>query len=96
MIKNVIELLYDFGVTASYDEVLRFRASAAQAASTRKEHMGLTKNGGFIQSVADNFDANIFSQYGLVYSCPCDSDDSGAAGPGPNIRAANNHVSYKI
>ena len=27
------------GVTASYDEVLRFRASATHAASKRKEHM---------------------------------------------------------
>ena len=41
--------------------------------------------------MADNFDANIYSQNGLVYSCPCDSDDPGAAGPGANIRAANNH-----
>ena len=81
--KSAIELLYDFGVTASYDEVLRFRASA----SKRKEHMGLTKNGGLIQSVADNFDANISSHNGLVYSCPCDSDDPSAAGPGTNIRA---------
>ena len=46
---SAIELLYDFGVTASYDEVLRFRASAAQASSKRMEHTGLTKNGGLIQ-----------------------------------------------
>ena len=46
-----------------------------------------------LYSVADNFDANILSQNGLVYSCPCNSDDPSAAGPRANIGAANNHTS---
>lgn len=65
--KNKVDCMYDFGVTCSYDEVVRFKASAAVAAS--KEH-GLRNKSraisdssiGLIQAVADNFDTNISSQ----------------------------------
>lgn len=64
--KSVIELLYDFGVTSSYDEILRFKASAAHAASQSWELTGISNSDvGLVQTVADNFDANISSQKGL-------------------------------
>ena len=64
--KSVIEVLHDFGVTASYEEVRRFNASAAHAAAHRKEHLGISNSKGVLtQVVADNFDANISSQNGL-------------------------------
>ena len=64
--KSLIKTLYDFGITCSYDEVLRFKSSAARAAS-----LDMTKGpiwdseAGLIKAVADNFDANISSQNGL-------------------------------
>ena len=38
--KSIIELLYDHGVSSSYDEILRFKGSAAHAAAKKKEHLG--------------------------------------------------------
>ena len=64
--KSLIELLYDFGVTSSYDEILRFKASAAHAASQSWELRGISNSDlGLVQTVADNFDANISSQNGI-------------------------------
>ena len=64
--KAIIEQCHEFGITCTYDEVLRFRSSAAYAASKEKALQGLLDNGvGFIQSVADNFDASISSPNGL-------------------------------
>ena len=64
--KMNIELLHDLGITSSYDEVLRFKSSAAHAASTSKEKLGISSgNCGLVQVVADNFDANISSPNGI-------------------------------
>lgn len=64
--KSIIEQLYSFGVSSSYDEVLRFKASAALEASRSQESKGLRRSDqGLVQSIADNFDANISSQNGL-------------------------------
>ena len=62
--KSIIELLHKFGIT-SYTEVLRFRCSKAHAASKSQEHLGMEQNSGFVQVVADNFDADISSPNGL-------------------------------
>ena len=66
--KSKIETMHDFGVTCSYSEVLRFKASAATAAA-QDVHSNLRvitdAKHGLIQAVADNFDANISSQNGL-------------------------------
>ena len=65
--KTLIETMFDFRVTCSYDEVQRFKASAAKAAVDRASQRGVADAaGGLIQVVADNFDANISSQNGLV------------------------------
>lgn len=64
--KMNIELLYNLGVTSSYDEVLRFKSSAAHAASKDMENLGISAdNTGLVQVVADNFDANISSANGV-------------------------------
>ncbi len=52
--QSTIELLHDFRVTSSYDEVLRFKGSAALAAANDKDLLGLSNNGELIQAVADN------------------------------------------
>ena len=64
--KSIIECLHNFRVTASYDEILRFKASAAHAAAQSQELMGINQSSsGLVQTIADNFDANISSQNGL-------------------------------
>ena len=43
--KVTVQLLYDFGVSSSYDEVLRFKASGAHAAAKSKEHLAISHDG---------------------------------------------------
>ena len=64
--KALIEQCSAFGITCSYDEVLRFKKSVAHAASQDKQLQGLMdRKFGLVQTVADNFDANIASPNGL-------------------------------
>ena len=57
--------MHDFGVTCSYDELLRVKKSAANAATKRSS--GISGGGlGMVQVVADNFDADISSQNGKL------------------------------
>ena len=49
--KKLIEHLYEYGVTASYDEVRRFKISAAYSASQEKEKT-LDSKVGLIQGVS--------------------------------------------
>ena len=64
--KMNIELLHSLGITSSYDEVLRFKSSAAYAASKDIGKLGIAREStGLVQVVADNFDANISSANGL-------------------------------
>lgn len=59
--------MYQFGVTCSYDEVLRFKKSAALAATNDIQLSGIHEGeGGLIQSIVDNFDADISSQNGKM------------------------------
>ena len=66
-------LLLDIGwfvlfLTCSYDEMLRFKASAASAAAgdvNSNLRVITDSKEGLIQAVADNYDANISSQNGL-------------------------------
>ena len=64
--KHMINTLYDFSVTCSYDEVLRFKSSAAHHAADVTNSQGLfDARDGLIQAVVDNYDANISSLDGL-------------------------------
>ena len=65
--KAVISHMYDYRVTCSYDEVLRFKSSAAVAASTNPANQGISDaKDGLIQIVADNFDSDISSPNGKL------------------------------
>ena len=62
--KSVINMLYKFRITCSYDEVRRFLRSAAVQAARDTALSGLTDAsvGGLVQVIIDNFDAVIHSQ----------------------------------
>jgi hypothetical protein len=63
--KAILGYTYDFGITCSYDEVLRFKKSAAVAAQKDQEVLGISDaKKGLVQVVADNFDAEISSPNG--------------------------------
>jgi len=67
--RSLIERLNEFAVACTYDELQRFKASAAAAAIKCSKLSGLkTPTDGLLQVVADNFDANISSQNGLVHT----------------------------
>ena len=60
----LLEHTHHYGIACTYDEVLRFKPSAADAAK-QTYVMGLLKpNNSLGQAVADNFDASISSQNG--------------------------------
>ena len=60
----LITELYNYAVCCSYDEVQRFKRSAAVQSSKAKLLAGLRDAtlGGLVQIVIDNFDATISSQ----------------------------------
>ena len=64
--KSLITHFHNFGVSCTYDEVIRFKASAAAAASKQSHLTGLMNcDTGLVQAVADNFDTNISSPNGI-------------------------------
>ena len=64
--KGLIMEFSKFGVCCSYDEILHFKASAAAVAHEQLNLRGLmSSESGLVQTVADNFDANISSANGL-------------------------------
>ena len=62
--KRLIQHLHEYGVTATYDEVRRYKISAA-AANKTQTRLGSTK--GLIQGISDdNFDAHLSTPNGLL------------------------------
>ena len=61
--KRLIDHLYEYGITASYDEVRRFKISAASSSGNQLSHF--SSENGLIQCVSDNFDATLSTQNGL-------------------------------
>ena len=61
--KKLIQHLYEYGITSSYDEVLRFKVSAAYASRNQQHH--LDSSNGLIQGITDNFDTNLCTPNGL-------------------------------
>ena len=60
--KELISHFYDYRVTCSYDEILRFKKSAPVFSSQDLCKQGITDaKSGLVQIVADNFDADIAS-----------------------------------
>ena len=80
--KRLIDHLYEYRVTASYEEVRRFRISAAFLAS-QSSSLQLKSTGGLIQGSSDNFDAHLCTQNDLqqtrslasIICQPSSSDD---------------------
>ena len=79
--KTLIQDFFHFGVSCSYEEVLRYKYSAAAAAVRDLNLMGISTDSiRLIQVVSDNFDTNIFSQNGpvsthalaMLLTCPSD------------------------
>ncbi len=65
--KKLVKHMHEYGVTCSYDEVLRFKKSAAIAATKNISLHGISDaSKGLVQVVADNFDADISSQNGKL------------------------------
>ena len=63
--KELLSHKFDYKVTCSYDEILRFKKSAAVAASSSISHQGISDaKSGLVQVVADNFDCDISSPNG--------------------------------
>ena len=58
--KSLVQQFHDLGICCSYDEVLKFKASASVAASSETQLTGIQSSDiGLVQAIADNFDANI-------------------------------------
>ena len=59
--------MHDYRVTCSYDELLRFKKSAAVDAATKLSQQGISDaRHGLVQMVSDNFDADIYSPNGKL------------------------------
>ena len=65
--KMMVSHMNDYRVTCSYDEVLRFKKSAAVAAAIDPSQQGIADvNDGLVQVICDNFDADISSPSGKL------------------------------
>ena len=66
--KKIIQHLFDYKVTCSYDEFRRYKKSSAVARYTRlkAEEKNLVAISGLIQHIVDNFDAEMSSPSGKV------------------------------
>ena len=63
--KKLIEHLHDYGIPSTYQEVRRFKISAAVASGNETTETQFNSSDGRIQVISDNFDAHIHSQNGL-------------------------------
>ena len=61
--KELVKTMNDFGVTCTYDNLLRFKKSVVVVAAKSAELTAISKvEDGLVQVVVDNFDADIASQ----------------------------------
>ena len=63
--KRLTQQLYEYRVTSSYDEVRKFKISAAAATTNKGSELNLNSKNGLIQGISDNFDAHLSTQNGL-------------------------------
>ena len=65
--KSILGYTYDYGITCSYDEIRRFKKSAAVAAAADPSVHGISSaESGLVQTIVDNFDADIHSPNGKL------------------------------
>ena len=58
-------ILHEYGITVTYDEVLRFRTSAAIFTGKQPyTFRGLKRDDGILSSWVDNYDLNVFTPNG--------------------------------
>lgn len=64
--REIIDILHDSGFTSSYDEVRRFRKSAALlACNDNFQIQSLLNEDGLVSTWCDNFDLNVFTPNGM-------------------------------
>ena len=64
--KELVDILYATGFCCSYDEVKRFRKSAAlHACESKLQLQTLLDEDGLVSTWCDNFDLNIFTPNGM-------------------------------
>ena len=65
--KTILGYTYDYGITCSYDEILRFKKSAAVVAAKDPSVRGISSaESGLVQTIVDNFDADKHSPNGKM------------------------------
>lgn len=66
--KKIIKHLFDYNVTCSYDEMVRYKRSSAMARykKMRREERSPVTVDGLIQHIVDNFDADMSSPNGKI------------------------------
>ena len=65
--KSILGYTYHYGITCSYDEIRRFKKAAAVAAAPDPSVHGISSaESGLVQTVVDNFDADIHSPNGKL------------------------------
>ena len=103
--KSLINQMYQFGVTCSYDEILGFKRSAALAATNDIQLSGIHEGDrGLIQTLVDNFDADISSQNGkltthslaMLIMQPCTQPDENQNIPSTIPRVSKADMSQQI
>ena len=63
--KELLTILHEYGITVTYDEVLRFRTSAAIFTGKQPyTFRGLKRDDGILSSWVDNYDLNVFTPNG--------------------------------
>ena len=99
--KSIIQTFHDYGVTCSYDEINRFKKSAAVASLRSEGHGGMKAGGeGLVQVVVDNFDADISSQNGkssthalaMIITRPGQEDETDEAMQIPRLNRTNRRL----
>ena len=97
--------MYQFGGTCLYDEILRFKKSAALVATNDIQLSGIHEgDGGLIQTLVDNFDADISSQNGkltmhslaMLITQPCTQPDENKNIPSTIPRVSKADMSQQI
>lgn len=98
--KTILGYTYDYGITCSYDEILRFKKSAAMIASKEPSVHGISSaEVGLVQTVVDNFDADIHSPNGKLSTHSLAmilTQPTGDHGDDTNTIERLNHVDFKL
>ena len=94
--RNISDQLREFGVTASHNELRRFRISAAVAARNERRALALYKSQtGLVQVIADTFDAQISWGRDIAFRTQDAVSDLHAVDARYHVRSKVQEVKYK-